>query len=289
MDQVILTRFNLPSTGAESVVRSDATWLRDRVELFERYCLPSVTAQTDSRFTWLIYFDPASPAWLRRRIREHADAGFYAPVFRETVSIDDLLGDISARVGRRSDELVTTNLDNDDGLANDFVARLRAQPKPNRTTAYFVTKGLIKSTTGVYLRQDRHNAFPSVRAQWGTPATCWSDWHTRLGRRMPVVQIDGPPGWLQVVHGRNVSNRVRGRLVRTADYRPWFHDLLDGVPEPDVPEVLRDLVIGVPLRTARDLGRAVTKTTAQRVLGPAGFDRAKELLARTNRRRAALR
>jgi hypothetical protein len=30
-------------------------------------------------------------------------------------------------------------------------------------------------------------------------------------RNMPVVG-DGPPGWLQV-HGANVSNRVRGRLV----------------------------------------------------------------------------
>ena len=30
---------------------------------------------------------------------------------------------------------------------------------------------------------------------------------------MPVVQLDGPPAWLQVVHGSNVSNRVRGRIV----------------------------------------------------------------------------
>ncbi len=49
-------------------------WLEDRVELFERYCLPSVAAQTDRRFSWIIYFDPQSPAWLRQRIEGHTAA-----------------------------------------------------------------------------------------------------------------------------------------------------------------------------------------------------------------------
>ncbi|MBY8850425.1 putative rhamnosyl transferase, partial [Saccharothrix sp. MB29] len=68
MDHVVLTRFNLPSVGAESVVRAQEGWLTKRVGLFERYCLPSVAAQTSSDFRWLIYFDPESPQWLKDRI-----------------------------------------------------------------------------------------------------------------------------------------------------------------------------------------------------------------------------
>lgn len=65
---VIFTRFNLPSKGYESVVRSTDDWLQKRVELFERFCLPSVMAQTDQDFSWIVYFDPHSPAWLMHKI-----------------------------------------------------------------------------------------------------------------------------------------------------------------------------------------------------------------------------
>ena len=51
LDHVLLTRFNLPSKGHESLVRAQENWLRNRVVLFERYCLPSVAAQTCRSFS----------------------------------------------------------------------------------------------------------------------------------------------------------------------------------------------------------------------------------------------
>ncbi len=42
VDHVFLTRFNLPSAGFESMVRAKQGWLQNRVELFERFCLPSL-------------------------------------------------------------------------------------------------------------------------------------------------------------------------------------------------------------------------------------------------------
>ncbi|MCU1424755.1 MAG: hypothetical protein JWM51_1046, partial [Microbacteriaceae bacterium] len=70
-DHVLLTRFNLPSAGVESLIRAQEGWLRTRVELFERYCVPSVLAQTSSSYRWLIYFDPESPQWLKDRVEVH--------------------------------------------------------------------------------------------------------------------------------------------------------------------------------------------------------------------------
>ena len=43
-------------------------WLEHRFEVFERYCLPSVAAQTSGNFTWLCLFDAATPESCRRRI-----------------------------------------------------------------------------------------------------------------------------------------------------------------------------------------------------------------------------
>ena len=80
-DHVLLTRFNLPSAGFESIVRAQDGWLKDRIELFERYSIPSVQAQTSQAFHWIIYFDPESPEWLKGRIQNHVDNKLYTRSF----------------------------------------------------------------------------------------------------------------------------------------------------------------------------------------------------------------
>ncbi|GAA3884260.1 hypothetical protein GCM10022243_56290 [Saccharothrix violaceirubra] len=281
MDHVILTRFNLPSVGAESIVRAREGWLTERVGLFERYCLPSVAAQTSRDFRWIIYFDPESPQWLKHRIAAHGDA--YTPIFRTQVSRADLVADISALFEVKGDELITTNLDNDDGLAADFVERLQAQPRRIGRVAYYLGNGLVKSPEGLFAHVDKDNAFASLREGWADPITCWADWHNRLHRHAKVLSLGGEPGWLQVVHGGNVSNRTRGRLVSPAAYRSLFGDALDDVAEPDAGVLARDRFVGHPLRVARDSARYLAKTAAQRVLGPDGFEKAKQVIAARGR------
>lgn len=277
MDHVVLTRFNLPSKGAESYVRAKEGWLTERVELFEAYCLPSVLGQTDGRSKWIIYFDPESPRWLLDRIKGHGSA--YTPVFRAEVSREELRADIAGLFDVTGDELLTTNLDNDDGLAADFVARLCAQPRPPTRTAYYLSNGLIKSPAGLYGHRDPHNAFVSVRESWDEPITCWGHWHNRMHEHLPVVGIGGAPGWLQVVHGGNVSNRTRGRLVSPVPHRNLFGGLLDDVPEPDGRTLARDRFVAHPIRVGRDCARYLAKTAVLKVLGPGGFERAKRVLA----------
>ena len=58
----LITRFNLNRT---------ARWLEHRFEVFERYCLPSVAAQTATDFRWLCLFDAATPEPYRRRIASY--------------------------------------------------------------------------------------------------------------------------------------------------------------------------------------------------------------------------
>ncbi|CCH29854.1 glycosyltransferase [Actinosynnema sp. NPDC047251] len=281
MDHVILTRFNLPSVGAESIVRAREGWLTERVGLFERYCLPSVRAQTSANFEWIIYFDPESPRWLKDRIEQHGDA--YTPVFREQVSREELVEDLGKLFPVRGDGLITTNLDNDDGLASNFVARLQGDPPTGRRTALYLANGLVKSPEGLFAHHDKDNAFASVRESWDAPITCWADWHNRLDRHAEVVSLGGAPGWLQVVHGGNVSNRTRGRLVAPAPYRALFGDSLDDVPEPDGRVLARDRFVGHPSRVARDGARYLAKTAAMKVLGPDGFEKAKRVIAARGR------
>jgi N-acetylglucosaminyl-diphospho-decaprenol L-rhamnosyltransferase len=276
LDHVLLTRFNLPSVGPESVIRGQNGWLRERVGLFDEYCAPSVRNQTSRNFSWIIYFDPESPDWLRERISVYQAEGLFRPIFRATVSHEELLADIRSTVGPApAGTLITTNLDNDDGLASDFVERLQSVVAPHSRAALYLVNGLIGSQGDLFLRHDPNNAFCSVRESWADPVACWTDQHPLLGRHMPVVEIGGAPGWLQVVHGSNVSNRIRGRLVSPAPYAGNFGTLLEGWVPPSRQRMIGDRLLAGPRRAVRESVRAGLKWAVIRVLGRAGIDRIK--------------
>lgn len=275
-DHVLLTRFNLPSEGMESAIRSRSGWLEERVRLFETYCLPSVIGQRGCRPGWIVYFDPDSPDWLKEWIDQAS--GPFTPLFRRTVPRHELLADLDQLVARKSPTLITTNLDNDDGLSLDFSARILAEAADGPRSAVYFKHGLIKSELGLYRRTDRTNAFCSVRESWEQPLTSWADWHNRLSLTMPVQVIGGSPAWLQVVHGTNVSNRVRGRLVSPTPYAGRFMGL-DDLPLPTRGSLLWDRIGPAPLRAARDGTRTLLRKSAVQVLGKDGFTALKSRLA----------
>ncbi|GAB2456330.1 glycosyltransferase [Xylanimonas ulmi] len=268
LGHVIVTRFNLPSPGAESFIRAKEGWLRNRVELFETYCLPSMRAQTDRDFTWIVYIDPASPPWFMEWVERTAPGAFTA-LRREAVGPAEMVADIAAVLGSPPDHLLTTNLDNDDAVAVDFVARLRAAgASQTGRAALYLENGLILQGAQLFARRDRSNAFCSVVEPWQGAMTCWADWHNRLDVHMPAVRVSGAPGWLQVVHRTNVSNRVRGRLVSPRPYGRLFVVAIDDLPEPTTGDRLTDRLIRAPRRVLRDASRRVVKLLVLWIGGP---------------------
>lgn len=63
MQHFILTRFNLnlwhKDKNDNEINRNE--WLAYRLNLFETYCLPSVVAQTEQNFKWIILVDKETP------------------------------------------------------------------------------------------------------------------------------------------------------------------------------------------------------------------------------------
>lgn len=279
IDHVLLTRFNLPTEGVESLVRAQDGWLRNRQILFERYCLPAVASQTEQNFKWIIYFDTQSPEWLCTRIAELERLGLFTAIYRDEVPHDVLVEDIRKVTGASGDVLLTSNLDNDDGLAVDFVYRLQTAVKDDERVAMYLVNGLIQQGGNLYLRKDPINAFCSVAESWNGPSTCWSDWHTKLGRQMRVIRLGGAPGWLQVIHSGNVSNRVRGFRVSPRSYIKGFAVGVDEVAEPSVWDKLVDRWVLGPARSSRDSVRKLGKNLILSVAGKKGLDTFKSLLA----------
>lgn len=281
VDHVILTRFNLPSRGPESIVRARDGWLRDRVALFERHTVPSMRVQTVAAFRWIVYLDPESPAWLVARLAPLVDEGIIVPLYRTAVGWPDAAADARRVTGAAHRILLTTNLDNDDAVAVDFVERLQSAAALHPRAALFLRTGLILRCDRLYLRSDPENAFCSMSESWDAPITAWRDWHTLLHDHAPVVAEPGAPGWLQIVHERNVSNRVHGRLVDPAPYRRLFPGQLEGVSRPSPPQVWRDALLERPARGIRHGARSAGKSAFLRVFGKERLDAVKERLART--------
>jgi len=258
IDHVLLTRFNLPSPGVETLIRAREGWLRERVELFEAYCLPSLAEQSDPDFHWLVYFDPESPAWLRERIRVWSDTSPLRPFFRAQVSLADRLHDMRQLIGSHRDRLLTTNLDNDDALAWDFIERIKAGCPTAGRAAIYLEWGLIRHGNRIYLHRDPDNAFCSVIEDWNNPVTCWIAQHNQLAKTMRQVRLGGEPAWMQIIHERNVSNRVRGRQVAVSPYRNRFVGL-SSLPEASRQNLVSDRCLGAPRRALLNGTRNVAK------------------------------
>lgn len=173
--------------------------------------------------------------------------------------------------------LISTNLDNDDGLAHDFVARIKAAPFIAPRCAIFLANGLVLNGNRVFRNRDQRNAFCSASESSNAPVTCWAHPHNQLSGQMPSVTVGGRPGWLQVVNGNNVSNRVRVRRIAPSELGQNFTGL-ETAYDLDFQEQLADLLIKAPVRTARDVLMSTTKHALLSTLGPRAIDRAKTAL-----------
>lgn len=284
IDHVILTRFNVPTPGRESLIRAQNGWLSSRIELFEKYCLPSVMAQTNRNFEWIIYFDPESPQWFMDWIDRVSVGQQFHPMFRTSISRSEMLADISLVTGATADMLLTTNLDNDDGLAVDFVQRLQGAVSGRRRQAIYLTRGIILHGHNTYLRVDRANAFCSVVEPWDAPVMAWAEWHNRLGKTMPVRELGGPPAWLQVIHGNNVSNTVHGRLVQPAEHADRLTYALAGLRPTPPTRLLIDAWLRRPVRVLRSSTRGMVKFVLLSLVGPTNFVELKSQVARLGHR-----
>lgn len=283
VDHVLLTRFNLPSGGAESRIRARQGWLEKRACMFDAITVPSVRRQT-ADVRWIVYLDPLSPVWLKERMQGYEEEGVLIPLYREDVPRSVLVADLHRVVRSPAPRLLTTNLDNDDGLARDFAQSVQEQAgRPCRYVIY-ADDGVIRRGSMIYARRDPRNAFVSVSESWTAPVTCWSAWHNQLHLVMPVVHIDRQAAWLQTVHDDNVSNRVRGRLVSPDRYDGMFPGLLKGVRAPTRRELLRDMVVEFPVRAGRDLIRSSVRSMVMKVVGQQGLEALHARLGEQGRR-----
>jgi hypothetical protein len=259
----------MPTAGREARVRSDPLWLSRRFELFETFCLPSVLAQDSQDFTWILYFDSETPSPYRESAESLAAHPNLLPILRpDVVPLDDIIDHVRASCAPGTTHVITTAFDNDDALARDFVTRLQLGSHNHDHAALNFPFGYVFASDKAYLRHDLSNAFISMIEPVDHVRTVWSAWHTELGHEAPLVQLDDRPAWLQVVHERNVSNRIRGTRVPAAGaLAPFAVNVAPNRSESAVAIRCENLLMS-PVRRSRDRAIRLLKPLVHRVRRP---------------------
>ena len=260
-EHVLMTRFNLATPGRESAIRNRPGWLAERFALFERYCLPSVAEQTSRRFHWVIYFDDATPPEFRDRIAACQRQFPFIPYFTGLFPASGWPRSIRETFDFAPDHLLTTRLDNDDALALDHVERVQAAVEAAGCApgGYNFTNGFILGRGRLYRLAHRSNAFFSYLAPYGAEVvTAPSIQHMDLARHGTVRQIGGAGGWMQIVHGGNVSNKIRGRRIAAREIDGAFPPTLVAEVTPvGAPALWADAALSGSLRGLRDTALAL--------------------------------
>ncbi len=99
-----------------------------RFKVFEFTCLPSVLAQSEANFAWIILVDRALPAKYHDRLRsltKYKKDTFIHP-FDPQVSLATL-GWLRPYLSDDNDYVITTNLDDDDSLPTRYVAEIQTR------------------------------------------------------------------------------------------------------------------------------------------------------------------
>jgi hypothetical protein len=187
--------------------RFDDEWLRQRLTLFETYTYPTLLSQTDQDFEWVGLVHKDSPDW-------------FVESFEKFPRIRIELVEKDTDTGNPGD--ITVNLDSDDALAFQFVEL--AKRFLDHRVLYFVNG--LKFNTVTYIRwSSGRNPFNVVPAGDLTVLDRdhggWPD-AKRIERMSPM--------WLQVIHGDNISNRLRRPMGSKAlDYRTQVRPFFKGV------------------------------------------------------------
>jgi hypothetical protein len=266
---VVLTRFNvrlnedltIPSIG------TDLNWLAERFQLFEHFCLPSVLSQIEQNFTWIIFFDSATPEPFATRARELAlQRNNLIPIFSPTLPMSRIKESIQEALPVSPEWLMTTRLDNDDGLHQDYVMTVQRMQRFEGSEVLNCPIGIILRKDRAYLRRDISNAFISLSEPYLNFETIYSVRHRQAGNSFALRQGSRSPLWLQVVHDNNISNRVRGWRVTYASAARAFPAIIDpktGPMRESMVEMLAENLTLSVMRSLRDYGVMVARNVAR--------------------------
>ena len=213
----IITRFNLKAkewtvTKNQTKVLDD-NWLKNRFELFEMYCLPSIISQTNKNFELVIFFDTDTPQFFKDKIEGYKNQiSNLVPIYVENMEL--FLPSIQQYIKDNNEQyVITTRLDNDDCVSKFFVQEIQNNfNKQDYETLDFIDGYSLQISPEYKLGNKKHlyNPFISLIEKNENPTSVWSRSHTSWKKEKRIKRITNNKIWLVIIHSENKVNEFDG-------------------------------------------------------------------------------
>lgn len=215
----LITRFNLRADNWDVTKNNEQLltdeWMDNRMWLFENFCFPSVVAQTNQIFEWLLYFDTNTKEVYKNRIvillANHKNVKVFfvdaMPSFKP-----ELLKYI-AQETKEKPYLITTRIDNDDSIHVDFINEVQKQFNQQEYRAIDFIKGYSLQIEPNFIlgkKEQLFNPFISLIEKNDNPKTAFHQDHRYWKRDKKVTQLGEKRMWLSIIHQRNKVNKFDG-------------------------------------------------------------------------------
>ena len=231
-EHYLLTKFNKGLYTQSQKTKGDRKardeWMVHRIRLFEKYCFPSIKSQVNQDFKWIVIFDRKTPKEFLRKIEEYTQYKNFIPVFDGSFDHH-----IKKLLRPETQYLITTRIDNDDAFHKNAIKKIQLHfAKDNLAYArdfflnFPIGYCLDEQTGQITLNGSKSNPFITLveKVKRGPKAVsiktvrCMN--HSHLDRLGKIKQIcTTTPMWVQVIHKRNISNRVRGNPIPKEQFR----------------------------------------------------------------------
>jgi hypothetical protein len=212
-----LTKFNVRSFP-DLKPGCEPSWLTRRFDLFDQFCFPSVSQQTNQNFKWLVFFDSDTPDEFKQVIASYVEQWTnFVPVYLDRPLPygefpDDVRQVVRKYIPESCEYLITTWLDNDDAIHKDYVQMIQDNfhRQDSETINFFF--GYQLSEGKLYFDFELANHFISLIEKYNpdTFKTCLCRPHKELYEVCKSAKkIFCKPVWIEVVHGSNYMNVYR--------------------------------------------------------------------------------
>lgn len=215
----LITRFNL-KTPMWDVTKNNETlltdeWLEHRLWLFENFCFPSVAAQVNKNFQWLIYFDVTTPEAYRKEVDRIIGNNKNVRIFYiegMPAFYPEIQKHIAAEAAG-SPYLITSMLDNDDCISRNYIDEVQKQFDKQDYMVIDLIKGYslqIKPVIMLGKKEHIYNPFISLIEKNDNPMTVWSKGHNHWKKETRIKHMTGKRLWLSIIHEKNKVNEFDG-------------------------------------------------------------------------------
>lgn len=190
--------------------RFDNSYLSHRLEMFDKYVLPSVESQVCNDFVWLVFIHPQTPVKIKEEFKARVDN--LIEVVHEK--------DISRSIDNFSGDIITTNLDSDDMISNLYIKKIH---EIYRSVQADISKPFIISfKSGFLFSENKQILYPFVHPENNylsfiedgidfTTITSYRHVGKIEGIRklFPMIEVEEGFWWIINNHNKNLVNNFK--------------------------------------------------------------------------------